>query len=331
MANIDALQYDSMIGTYETVKETQLKGIDFYKAAVAPVDGDIAKWDEEALRRVADAELKSRGAPSGSKNLLNLRERSSNMAYFNESFLATGDDLNNLRQSGSNTKDVAGKSYLSKNLLALKNMERRTRERLLFSCLTGILGYTLNGIAVTVNMGTAGGNKPTAVVSWATATTDIVSDITAWKAIAEEASGRVITQAWINDTVAGYLLHNDSITAWLSGSSLAERILKTGQIGMIAGVNFTQYDGAYIDGAGAAKKFVPDDKVFFTPPADEGWLAYQEGSVSIVEDSEMIVVPTPGIWNQTISDPVGEKVLVKSCFLPVLVAPDSIIYADVTP
>ncbi len=331
MADIDALQYDSMIGTYETVKETQLKGIDFYKAAVAPVDGDIAKWDEETLRRVADAELKSRGAPSGSKNLLNLRERASNMAYFNESFLATGDDLNNLRQSGSNAKDAAGKSYLSRNLLALKNMERRTRERLLFSTFTGILSYTLNGIAVTVNMGTAGANKPTAAVTWATASTDIVSDITAWKAIAEEASGRVLTQAWINDTVAGYLLKNDSITAWLGGTSLAERIMKTGQIGMIAGVNFTQYDGAYIDGASAAQKFVPDDKIFFTPPADEGWLAYQEGTVAIVEDNEMIVVPTPGIWNQTMSDPVGEKVLVKSCFLPVLVAPDAIVYADTTP
>lgn len=331
MANIDALQYDAMIGTYETVKETQLKGIDFYKAAVVPVDGDIAKWDENTLRRVADAELKSRGAPSGSKNLLNLRERSSNMAYFNESFIATGDDLNNLRQDGGNAKDVAGKSYLSKNLQALKNMERRTRERLLFSTLTGILAYTLNGVAVTVDMGTNAVNKPTAGVSWATATTDIVSDITAWKAIAEERSGRVLTQAWINDTVAGYLLKNDSITAWLGGSSLAERILKTGQIGMIAGVNFTQYDGAYVDGAGATQKFVPDDLVFFTPNADEGWLAYQEGSVTIIEDGEMIVVPTPGIWNETKSDPVGEKVLVKSCFLPVLTAPDAIIYADTTP
>ncbi len=329
MANIDVLQYDSLIGTYETVKEVQLKGIDFYKAAVTPVEGDIAKWDEETITRQADAKLKSRGAPSGSKNTLNIRERASNLVYFNESFLATGDDLNNLRQSGSNVKDNAGKSYLSKNLLALKNMERRTRERLLFSCLTGILAYTLNDIAVTVDMGTAGANKPTAGTSWATATTDIVSDLTAWKAVVEEASGRVLTQAWINDTVAGYLLKNDSITAWLGGSSLAERILKTGQIGMIAGINFTQYDGAYLDGT--TKKFVPDDKVFFTPPADEGWLAYQEGTVTIVEDGEMIVVPTPGMWNVTKTDPVGEKVLVKSCFLPVLVAPDSIIYADVTP
>lgn len=330
MANIDVLQYDSMIGVYETVKDVALQGIDFYKDAVAPVQGDIAKWDESTNIRQADAKLKSRGAPSGSKDLSNMRARASNMVYFNESFIATGDDLNNLRKAGGSEKDTAGNAYMSSNLMQLKNMERRTRERLLWSCLTGTLTYTLNDIAQSVDMGTDSDNKPTAAVSWAVASTDIVSDLTAWKSVAEVGSGRVLTTAWINNTVAGYLLKNDSIAAWLGGTSLAERIMKTGQIGEIAGINFKQYDGSYFNGT-TAVKYIGDDKIHFTPDPNEGWLAYQEGTVTIVEDGEMIVVPTPGIWNETKSDPVGEKVLVKSCFLPVLTAPDAIVYADVTP
>ena len=330
MANIDVLQYDSLIGTYETIKDMPLKGIDFYKDAFVDVDGDIAKWDENTISRLADAKLKSRGAPSGSKNLLNMKQVAANMPYFNESFIATGDDLNNLRQPGSNAKDVAGKAYLTRQLLEVKNMERRTEEKLLFSALTGILAYTLNDVAVTVDFGTNAANKPTAAVTWATNTTDIVSDIVAWKAIAEERSGRVLTTAWINDTVAGFLLHNNDVQSLIGTGTLTERIAKTGQIGMFAGINWIQYDGTYYNGSSNAK-YVPDERVFFTPDPGEGWLAYQMGSVSIVEDGDMKIVPSPGIWSETKADPVGEKVLVKSCFLPVLMAPDAIIYADVTP
>lgn len=329
MSNIDVLQYDALIGAYETIKDLPLKGIDFYKNAFVGVDGDIAKWDEFTNVRQADAKLKSRGAPSGSKNLLDMRERTANMGYFNESFIATGDDLNNLRQPGSTAKDNAGKAFLSRHLMELKNMERRTKERLLFSVLTGTLTYTLNDVAVSIDMGTDAANKPTAAVTWATASTDIVSDIVAWKAIAEEASGRVLTTCWINDTVAGYLLKNDAIQSLIGTGTLTERIAKTGQIGMLAGINFIQYDGTYYTGSTNAK-YVPDDIAFFTPDPDEGWLTFQEGSVTIVEDGEMKVVASPGIWNETKSDPVGEKVLVKSVFLPVLVAPDAIIYADTT-
>lgn len=329
MSNIDVLQYDALIGAYETIKDMPLKGIDFYKEAFVDVDGDIAKWDEFTTVRLADAKLKSRGAPSGSKNLLNMKQRAANMAYFNESFLATGDDLNNLREAGGTAKDKAGKAYLARNLQELKNMDRRTKEKLLFSCLTGILAYTLNDVAVTVDMGTNAANKPTAAVSWAITTTDIVSDIVTWKAIAEERSGRVLTTAWINDTVAGYLLSNDTVKDLIGEGTLTERIAKTGQIGMFAGINWIQYDGTYYNGSANAK-YVPDDIVFFTPNPDEGWLAYQSGTVSIVEDGDMKIVASPGIWNETKADPVGEKVIVKSCFLPVLVAPDAIIYADTT-
>lgn len=330
MANIDVLQYDALIGAYETIKDMPLKGIDFYKDTFVDVDGDIAKWDSITNIRQADAKLKSRGAPSGSKDLANMEARAANMAYFNESFLATGDDLNNLRQIGSNARDNAGKGYLAYNLMQLKNMERRTKEKLLFSCLTGTLAYTLNDVAVTVDMGTNAANKPTAAVSWATVTTDIIGDIVAWKAIAEERSGRVLTTAWINDTVAAMLLANDDIKELIGTGSLTERIALTGQIGMIAGINFIQYDGAYYTGAASAK-YVLDERVYFTPDPGDGWLTYQYGSVTIKEDGDMKVVEGPGIWNETSGDPVGEKVLVKSCMLPVLVAPDAIIYADVTP
>lgn len=327
MANIDVLQYESLIGTFETIKDHPFKGIDFYKNSFVDVDGDIAQWDEFTTKRQADAKLKSRGAPSSAKDLEDSKGKAANMGYFNESFIASGDDLNNLRQPGSKAKDNAGKAYLAKKLMGLKTMERRTKERLLFSVLTGTLAYTLNDISQSVDMGTAGANKPTAGTTWATASTDIVSDILAWKAIAEEASGRVLTTAWINDTVASYLLKNDTIQNLIGTGALTERIAKTGQIGLFAGIDWIQYDSSYFDGSSTAK-FVPDNKVFFTPdPGD--WLSYQSGSVTIVEDGDMIVVPSPGIWNVTKDDPVGEKVIVKSCFLPVLTAPDAIIYAGV--
>ena len=330
MSNADALQYEELIGTYDTIKDTPFAGIDFYKNSFVDVDGDTAEWDEFTAVRQADGELKSRGSSSSSKNLESHRERTSKMGYFNENFMADGDNLNNLRSPGSKAKDNAGKNFLSRKLKHLKDMERRTEERLLFSLLTGTLTYTLDGVAQSIDMGTDAANKPTVSVSWATASTNIIGDILAYKAVAVEGSGRQITTAWVNQKVVNYLLNNDSIQQFVGGGGLGERMVKTGQIGMIAGVNFIQNDAVYFNGS-TTVNFVPDDVVFMTPdPAD--WLTYQKGSVAIKENGEMKIVPSPGIWSVTKDDPVGEKVIVKSCFLPVLTAPDAIVYvSDVTP
>ncbi len=330
MSNIDALEYEEIIGTYETIKDTPLKGIDFYKRSFVDVDGDTAHWDEYTTVRLADSEFSSRGDPSTSKDLANMRPRTAAMAYFNTSFIATGDNLNNLRKPGSNVKDKAGKAYLAKNLMEVKDMERRAQERLLFSCLTGTLTYTLNDVAQSQTMSVPAGNTTNPTTSWATAGTDIITDLLGYKAIVEEGSGRVLTTGWVNDTVMGYLLNNTSIQSLIGTGTLTERIAKTGNIGVIAGINFIQYDGAYYNGSATAK-YVSDDVVFMTPdPAD--WLTYQRGSVAIADGEEMRIVASPGIWGVTNKDPVGEKVIVKSCFLPVLTAPASVVYlSDVTP
>lgn len=330
MSNADALQYEELIGTYETIKDMPFAGIDFYKKSFVDVDGDTAEWDEFTTVRQADGKLKSRGAPSSSKNLESHRERTSKMGYFNENFMADGDNLNNLRKPGSRAKDNAGKNFLSRKLKKLKDMERRTEERLLFSLFTGTLTYTLDDVAQSIDMGTAAGNKPTVGTTWATSTTNIIGDILAYKAVAVEGSGRAITTAWVNQTVVNYLLNNDSIQQFVGGNGLGARMVRTGEIGVIAGVKFIQNDAVYYNGS-TTVNFVPDDVVFMTPDPDD-WLSYQKGSVTITENDEMKVVPSPGMWAVTSDDPVGKKVIVKSCFLPVLTAPDAIVYvADVTP
>lgn len=329
MSDIAVLEFETLIGAYEEIKAVKLKGVDTYMAATkADVDGDLFSFDLFKDRREV-AGLSSRGAESTPVNLEDSENKVVKMPYVNKSFPIMGDDMANLRQPGSDSKDRAGRAYVMRKMNGIKKTEMRMREKLLWQMFTGTIIEKVDGIALALSMGRTGTHDPdvSATNPWDTVGNNPLDDITGWNALVEEDSGRNLAIAWCNDTVMKALLANTQVQNLIGEGALTERIAQTGTIGRFGGVEWRQYDGKIASG-----KFIADKYVIFTPdPAvEDDWMAFANGSAVILNDEgKEIEVPSPGAYAYTTQDPVGKKVVVKSCFLPVLTAPDATIYAKV--
>ncbi|KKL13543.1 hypothetical protein LCGC14_2524700 [marine sediment metagenome] len=324
MSDIAVLQSQVMIGAYEEIKTLSLKGIDTYMAPTkADVTGDTFNYDLFIDQLEAEG-LSSRGKPSSSFDMEDAQNKSVKMPYVNKDFAIQGDNLANLRQAGSMAKDAAGRSYVMRKLNGIKRLEMRMREKLLWQMFTGTITEKVDGIALNLSMGMSGSHTPTASPVWSLVGTKILDDVSDWLKLIEEDSGRVGALAWCNSTVMKSMLKNTQVLDLIGESSLTESAFRTGKIAEFAGLSWRVYNGKLADGS-----YIADDKLIITPEPDD-WMAYANGSVIILDDDgKEIEVTSPGAYSYTEKNPVGKIAVVKSCFLPVLTAKDSTIYATV--
>lgn len=205
-----------------------------------------------------------------------------------------------------------------------------------------------------LNLAGMGGNVIDA--SWATASTDIVSQFMRLDVYAERVNGRPTRHIWVNGNTARYLFENTQLAS-IRGTSVrifdsltrreidpASKYPDTG-FDLIFGAMplhiFHVYNGGLVAPGTAEdfdsqisnsnfEMFIPDNVAIITPEPGT-WCGVLEGSEYIREreGSEMQEIYGMGSWSRPVLEPSGQEVYMLDNFLPVIYEPYAIYYATV--
>jgi hypothetical protein len=295
------------------------------------IQGHKAAWDVFRHGRGVAA-LNTRDGRSYSGPLRPVAAKDSQCVYLSDSRVLPGDLFNALRDIGSRERNV--RAAVTRELTDIRDSHRRTREFLMSQALSGALTLTIAGVSLAVDFGMAAthtGAGATAAVSWNTISTDIIADIETWKARVRQDSGMEPTEAFMNQSVMAYLLKNTAIQKFLGAAQYAVQVGQEGKLIRLAGLNLHQVDDGYVTAAGVFTPWVANDKFIITPPASGKWAETQVGEVAVIASGSLVNVQAPGAYFLTEGDAPADKVIERDCFLPVLLVPDAVVYADVTP
>lgn len=240
---------------------------------------------------------------------------------------------------------------------------RTTLDNLRVAVATGVLANAItwfdssgnllpssSGASLTIDQNVPANNKGQIngiiAASWATAATDIITQLNNLRMTARQTSGYPLKYAFYGKNVAGYLAKNTTAQAFLarnySGMNANNFILTTGQIpDGFGGIEkwVPVQDAFFEDSSGTNQEIFPADQVTFAPDINAGTYTMYEGSTlvpttygpmpsnddalkSFTEVYGMYRYATIGTRPLAIYDTMGD------CFLPRLKVPAAFFLAD---
>jgi hypothetical protein len=327
IGSVEILDYKVLTGTLANFKHPELLGLSLFPSAT--VEGNIAAWDVYSPSRVT-GNFRVPGAAATKVDLVKVASRTATLAPV--LLEKTLDDMAlSWLRSGDAAAGDGARARITREQADLDRVLEYTKEYTAWKALSGTLAVNQGDVKFTVDYGLRATHKPTASASWATASTDVIADIKAWKALVSADCGYAPADAYCNESVMEYLMTNDDVTAFLGEGSLREQIAKSGYITRFMGLDWHVYNAGYIDGSGAFQKFIGDDKLFIVA-AGAPFGAVLSGSQEIPAGfSQTRRVYGKFAYSAVESNPPGVRLFVGENFLPVIYIPDAIVAADVTP
>ncbi len=203
----------------------------------------------------------------------------------------------------------------------------------------GSVTISENGVAASLDYGRQSGHSVTAGASWATASTDVLTDLTTWKQLYLDNNGVAPGVILTSTKVIGHLQRNTGFRNMLSGGTVGTpTVLTVAAIGEILNAYglpaIVPYDVS-VSVAGVATRVIPDDKVLLLPAGDSllGATLYGVTAEAIDSDYSISATDAPGIvagsWST--KDPINLWTKASAIAMPVLANPDFAFVADVIP
>lgn len=246
--------------------------------------------------------------------------------------IVTGVDMKSLRRPGSSsTTDAYGEQLVRDTLEDLTYQVYYAMEYASMLILRGgTFTATVDGASLTVGeaYSTSPDHTPTAAVTWATTSTDILADIETYKSLIVQDAGLVADFIMVNPTGHGYLINNTTIQNYMKETADVDNVIREGRMNRLCGLDVIVYDDFYTSDAGASAAFFPTDgraiMGCYAPKAKTAML------VGPVEDPEST---TAGLFSKSweSKNPAGINVLVDANFLPVIPIKDAFLYIDIIP
>jgi hypothetical protein len=302
-----------------------------------PIEGNIAQWDIEKPAIEIDTDFTTNSGEAQPVRMGTYGTRSQKMPVtFKFSSLDPG-ILAQLRQVGGTRRAVAGREYIVREQASIqRRFGAYLDEYLVAMALTGSLSIKINGQAVVIDYGIPASHKPTASVSWATTSTNVLDDLTEWKRIIRKDTGMEPKWAVCNQGVMNYLIRNTYIQNLIGQTAVGIQIAETGNLSRFHGLNWIVLDHHYAQ-EGATERFdtpfIGNDKLFILPDFSPEWIRMQRGTVVVPNSdrSDVMDLQGPVMWSRVQDSPTGVTLYYKNARLPVMPIPGAVIYADVTP
>lgn len=215
---------------------------------------------------------------------------------------------------------------------------------------SGNLLPSSSGAVVTVDYNVAANNKNqlNGIIgtSWATATTDIPTDLRQIKETAAQLTGYQVTLAFYGQNLPSYFAANTTyVQPFLARSpNMREKFLDTGEVpdGLFGFKWIPVHITFYEDQDGTVQEFFGGDDVTFTPAIDATWYELMLGTYPVptsfnpfntLQASMGSFTIQKGIFSYAVpvSDPMTAKLFYGNTFLPIIKNPDVIFIADTTP
>lgn len=214
---------------------------------------------------------------------------------------------------------------------------------------SGNLLPTSSGAQVTVDYGISANNQNQLngiiTASWATANTDIPSQLRNLRIRAAELTGYPLKYAFYGVNIPSYLTQNNYVLDYLSRNpNFAQRFLEVAEIpdGLFGLTWVPVYTSFFEDSAGTNQTFFGSDTVVFTPEISREIYELLEGTFMVPRSFNAAANMAAGIasleqvtgrfaYAVPIHNPPTVQMLAGDTFLPVWKVPDAIFQADVTP
>ena len=241
---------------------------------------------------------------------------------FKEKTTIDVEDLAFLQQSEKTIRQ----NYLLDRLSWLKTRAFTRMEKLVWDALAGSISISENGVVFSqsYSIQTYAGD------AWSTASTDILADIRAMKAlyVGKGATPKTIV---MNTNTYNYIKKNDYFTNIVqnSGKEAANKVISN--VFSDEGLDVIVYDGGYIDSTGTFNYFIPNNKVFMI---GEG--PYPLGNFVLVTDPNTATFskkPKAGFWTRVIEheeDPYSVEIVGGFKGAPAITFPTWVVLATVS-
>ena len=307
------------------------------------IDGEIYEWDQLDFPRDL-APITGPDAPSKNIGELAKSHKLTTLAHVKLNKRIPGRRIFLMERGlGSLRPDAEG--HVAREIKDLKFKIDKIKEWLCAKAFTGSIvvnSANIPGTDVTFTI-TFAVQTFTKTTSWATSTTNILSDANELPKAKNDYSNTVgfpLETAIFNQSVMNYLIGNQEFQAWAQHTNLGLEVMREGRIGRFGGIDWHQYDGNYKPVGGSVTKFIADSKVIFLPSKAEyqqylvmaqGKGMIPQGAIGSVSDMLMSPAPNSGFYGYATveTDPVVLKVIVGWVGLPIIVYPDVVMYATV--
>lgn len=327
---LDVLHFQAMTATITAFKAPQLEGLTLFPEVQIPGGGIEAKWDIIEPSRNIGTRYRLPTEPATSVDLMIVKKKTATCLLMNLKKRIDEGVLAWLRQIGTQ-QEVNARATITREQSDLNAIIDYTKELAIWKALSGTYTPTVGGSTISIDYEIPAGHKPTAGITWATATTDIISDIGAWKKLIEQDSGFTPRHAYCNQSVMNYLMKNTGLKDLLGQATVREQVARTGQIQEALGLLWHVNNSGYLDSSGTFVNFIPDDIVILLP--DEKVYGYlQTGSQAVPTGNGNDIATVLGKFSyfDIGKDPVEYLLYVGQNFLPVIPIPKAIVYADTT-
>lgn len=204
----------------------------------------------------------------------------------------------------------------------------------------GKVTITENGlVGLESDFAVPGGNIVTAAITWATASTDIPTELMTWLDYYADncgEPGRIV----VSRTVARYMLNNDKLRLLAGFNGVTPSTLGLGQLnGILASYGYPPVEiyNSSFDVAGVTTRAIPVDKLLILPldPTELGYTAWgiTAEALKLAGAQRLSLADAPGLVavNMETDDPVALWTKVGAVGMPVLVNARKLFVADVVP
>ena len=326
---LDVLNYQVMTKTVAEFEHPNLVLTSRFPDEV--IDGIQARWDVLVPSR-QKAGFRVPNQAASKLDLMSVDTRSATCLLMNLEKALDEGALGWLREPGTAEQNNA-RALITREQADLEARIAYTVEWAVSQALSGTLTCQIGGVNRTIDYGIDSSHKPTASASWATASTDIPDDVGAWAELIEKDSGYAAADAYVNRNTMAYIVKNTKVQNLLGQGTVREQVAESGHITHFMGLDWHVYNAGYIDANGDFQRFIPDDTVVILP-RENVFGRLQLGSQMIpAGNGSNDLVKVYGAFSYAVvqTNPPGVNLYVGKNFLPVLVLPDAVVYADVTP
>ncbi len=241
--------------------------------------------------------------------------------------IVLGVDMQSLLKPGASSFDEAwGEQYVADTLEDLVRQVDYLIEYDQMKMLQGgVATLTVDGVSISWGEQFKSTHRPTAAVTWATASTDIIADIMTCKALIKQDAGLVADFILVDEVAHGWLMNNTAISKFIAETSDVDSIIKEGVIARLLGLDVVVYDDVYASETGDPVDFWTTGYGLVGCYADK---AKTKCLIGPVEDPE--AGGSPGLFSKSwkSEDPAGTNVLVDANFAPVISIPEAFVYID---
>lgn len=285
----------------------------------------VASWDViQSNRYIAHPTMPNREGKIVGQ--MGVGAKSAQFIYVREKKVFEPTTLRWLREPGQLARSNA-EACIRRETQDLNNRLERMVELYCWQALKGTITINEPDVKATVSMGIPAAHTPTVAANWSAADTDIIGDIKAWKKLIAQDCGAAASDVYVNSTVFGYLWSNTGVKSFFS-DKLKEEYFKTGMVTGLMGLNWHIIDGGYVNDSDTFVGHLGDAELLMISKGVPGSLIMLEGPSADEDAPRNHTGKYSKAWLE--KDPSARFVLIEYNFIPVLIQPEVVVFADLT-